>query len=351
LAAHVQIGDRTIGPGHPCYLIAEAGSNHNRDLETAYGLIDLAAEAGADAVKFQTYSAEGLYARTTPMADYLEGTPAAQGASTLFDLIRRIELPRQWHGLLARRAAERGIQFFSSPFDATAVDELVAVGVPALKIASFELTHFPLLRKAASSGIPLIVSTGMATLAEVREALAVIASAGPSPVVLLHCASVYPAAAEACNLRAMETMRADFGVPVGFSDHTLGIVVSVAAAALGADAIEKHFTLDPTYPGPDHPFALDPESLRRWVGGVRAAQEALGHGRKEPHPSEHDMRRLRRGLVLARDLPAGHVLEERDLDVKRPGTGVATRDLPRVVGKRLRKDVVADDVLRWDMLE
>jgi sialic acid synthase SpsE len=351
VSEHVRIGDRLVGPGEPCYVIAEAGSNHNRDLDTAYRLVDVAAEAGADAIKFQTYSAERIYARGTPMAAYLEGTDAVKPGEDLFDLIKRIELPREWQPLLARRARERGIHFFSSPFDEQAVDELVAVGVPVLKIASFELTHFPLLRYAARTGLPLILSTGMAIERDIEEALDAIRAVADVPLALLHCVSTYPAPPEACNLRAMETMRRRFGVPVGFSDHTLGIAIDVAAAALGADLLEKHFTLDRRQAGPDHPFAVEPSELSALVEGVRASRAALGDGVKRPQPSEAPMRELRRGLVAGALIPKGKRVTEADVAVKRPGRGIQTRELPTLLGKKARRDIAPDEILRWEMFE
>lgn len=351
MSDHIRIGDRRVGPGEPCYVIAEAGSNHNRDLDTAYRLIDVASESGADAIKFQTYTAERIYARGTPMAAYLEGTDAVKPGENLFDLIKRIELPREWHPLLARRARDRRIDFFSSPFDEQAVEELAAVGVPVLKIASFELTHFPLLRAAARTRIPLILSTGMATEAEIQEALDVVRSIADSPVALLHCVSTYPAPPEACNLRAMETLRRRFRVPVGFSDHTLGTAVDMAAATLGADLIEKHFTLDRRQAGPDHPFAVEPGELREIVTGVRACRAALGDGIKQPQPCEAPMRGLRRGLVAGTSIPRGTRMAEAHIAVKRPGPGIQTRELPALLGRTAKRDIAADEVLRWEMFD
>jgi len=345
--AEFEIGGRPVGGGHPAWVIAEVGANHNRDMGVARELIDAAAAAGADAVKFQTYSGERIYSRKTPSFDYLQtDEPPAE-------LLERISLPREWQAPLADHAASRGVQFFSSPFDHEAVVELAELGVPALKIASFEIVDLPLIEVAAATGLPLIVSTGMAVLGEVEDALDAARRGGAPAVGLMQTTSVYPAPAERANLRAMKTMRTAFGVPVGLSDHTEGIAVPVAAAALGAAFVEKHFTLDRSMEGPDHPFALEPEELRDMVDGIRTAQVALGDGRKEG-PSEeerHEMYTLaRRSLILTRDLPAGTVLERDMLTVKRPGFGVPPKHLELVLGRALRVDVEADDILTWEML-
>ncbi len=341
------IGGRPVGGQHPTWVIAEIGANHNRDMGVATELIDAAAAAGADAVKFQTYSGERIYSRKTPSFDYLQtDEPPAE-------LLERISLPREWQAPLADHAASRGVQFFSSPFDHEAVAELAELGVPALKIASFEIVDLPLIEVAAATGIPLIISTGMAVLGEVEEALEAARRGGASAVGLMQTTSVYPAPAERANLQAMATMRTAFGVPVGLSDHTEGIAVPIAAAALGAAFVEKHFTLDRSMEGPDHPFALEPNELRDMVEGIRTAQVALGDGRKEG-PSEeerHEMYTLaRRSLILTRDLPAGTVLERDMLTVKRPGFGVPPKHLDLVLGRALRVDVEADDILTWEML-
>jgi sialic acid synthase SpsE len=342
-----EIGGRPVGGRHPTWVIAEIGANHNRDMGVAKELIDTAAAAGADAVKFQTYSGERIYSSKTPAFDYLQSDePPAE-------LLERISLPREWQAPLADHAASRGVQFFSSPFDHEAVGELAELGVPALKIASFEIVDLPLIERAAATGIPLIVSTGMAVLGEVEDALAAARRGGASAVGLMQTTSVYPAPAERANLRAMDTMGTAFGVPVGLSDHTEGIAVPIAAAALGAAFVEKHFTLDRSMEGPDHPFALEPNELRDMVAGIRTAQVALGDGRKEG-PSEeesHEMYTLaRRSLIVTRDLPAGTVLEADMLTVKRPGFGVPPKHLDLVLGRALRADVEADDILTWEML-
>ncbi len=345
----IRIAGRDVGGGAPCYVIAEIGANHNRDLDIARELIDRSVEAGADAVKFQTYSGDRIYSRKTPRFEYLDGisdkTPA--------ELLEEIALPREWQAPLAEYAAQRHVHFFSAPFDHEAVAELDEIGVPVLKIASFEIVDLPLIRRAATTGRPLLISTGMATLGEVEDAVRTAEEAGASGVGLMQCTSVYPAPAKRANLRAMATMREAFCVPTGLSDHTEGLSVPIAAAALGAAFIEKHVTLDRTMRGPDHAFALEPDQLRAMVEGIRDAETALGDGRKRgPGPEESlEMYRLaRRSVIVTRDLAAGTVLEHNMLTVKRPGWGIRPKELEVVLGRPLRVDVEADEILTWEMI-
>ena len=344
----IEIGGRRVGAGAPCFVIAEAGANHNRSLAMGRELIDAAAEAGADAVKFQTYSAETLYSRKTPRFSYLEGV----SDKDTWDLIKEIELPREWQADLAAYAARRGIPFFSSPFDHRAVDELDALGVPAFKIASFEIVDLPLIRHAAATGRPLIVSTGLATLEDIDDALGACRAAGNEQVALLQCASLYPAPPAVMNLRAMDTMRRAFGVPVGLSDHTRGIHVAVAAAGLGASLVEKHFTLNRTLPGPDHPFAVEPRELAAMVSQIREVEAALGDGRKRgPAPEEMEMHeKARRSLVAARFIARGATIERDMIAIKRPGFGIRPKMLDLVVGRVARVDIEEDTVLTWELL-
>lgn len=349
LPATFEIGGRPVGGAAPAYVIAEVGANHNRDLDLARELITVAVTAGADAVKFQTYDGARIYSRKTPKFAYLEGISDKSPA----DLLEEISLPREWQPILAEEARGRGIDFFSSPFDHGAVDELHALGVPVFKIASFEIVDLPLIRKAASTGRPLLISTGMARLGEIEEALEAAGEAGAPAVGLMQCTSVYPAPPERANLAAMATMRQAFGVPVGLSDHTTGTAVPIAAAALGAAFIEKHVTLDRTMKGPDHPFAVEPGELKAMVEGIREAQAAIGDGHKDgPSPEESgEMYRLgRRSLITTRALPAGTTLTADMLTVKRPGYGVAPKHLDLVLGRTLRQDVEDDDILTWEMI-
>jgi sialic acid synthase SpsE len=347
LRASFQIGARTVGGGAPCYVIAEAGANHNRDLGLARALIDAAADAGADAVKFQTYSGASIYSSKTPRFEYLDDDRSPQ------ELLEAISLPREWQPRLAEHARERGIHFFSSPFDYDAVDQLAAVGVPAMKIASFEIVDLPLICKAAATGIPLILSTGMAVYGEVEDALGAVVAEGNDTVALLRCASVYPSPPEIMNLRAMDTMRRAFGVPVGLSDHTTGISVPAGGAALGMELLEKHFTLSREMEGPDHAFALEPDELKAMVTAVREVEAALGNGRLEG-PSEDEAKEMyslaRRSIVAASDITAGTEITREMLTTKRPGYGIAPKHLDVVVGRPARVDIEADDVLTWQMV-
>jgi sialic acid synthase SpsE len=342
-----EIGGRRVGGGEPTYVIAEAGANHNRDLGVARELIDVAADAGADAVKFQVYTGSALYSTKTPGFKYLDDERSPS------ELLDDIALPREWLPDLAEHARNRGLSFFATPFDDDAVDTLSAVGVPAMKIASFELVDLPLIRRTAAAGVPLILSTGMATYGEIEDALGAAADSGNREVALLRCASVYPAPATIMNLRAMETMRSAFGVPVGLSDHTTGIAVPTAAAALGAELLEKHFTLSREMQGPDHPFALEPAELRAMVSAVREAESALGSGRLEGPSDEEaeEMYRLaRRSVVASTEIPAGTTISRQMLTTKRPGYGIRPKDLELLVGRPARVDIHADDVITWEMV-
>ena len=342
-----EIAGRRVGPGEPAYVIAEAGANHNRDLGVARQLIDVAAEAGADAVKFQTYTGKDLYSSRTPQFEYLADERSPQ------ELLDAVALPREWQPELAEHATSRDIHFFSSPFDSAAVDGLRELGVPAMKIASFELVDLPLIRHAAAAGVPMIVSTGMAVLGEIEDALSAVADAGNREVALLRCASVYPAPPAIMNLRAMATLRAAFGVPVGLSDHTRGTAIPAAAAALGAELVEKHFTLSRDMEGPDHPFALEPGELTEMVAAIRDVEAGLGNGRLEG-PSEEEAGEMytlaRRSVIAAVDIPAGTLIEEDMLTVKRPGTGIPPREMGLVVGRTARADIPFDEPITWEMV-
>jgi len=345
----VTFGGRLVGEGQPGYLIAEIGSNHGGELSTANELIDRAADAGVDAVKFQTYTGSRLYARSTPRFEYL----GELGDEPVRELLDRLALPREWQPLLAERCRERGVDFLSSPFDPEAVEELDALGVPAFKVASFEITDLPFLALIGSKGRPVILSTGMADLAEIEEALGALRDGGTEEIVLLQCASLYPAPAGTINLRAMDTMRERFGLPAGLSDHTLGIHVAVAAAARGAAVIEKHLTLDRGLPGPDHPFAIEPPELRDLVAQVREVEEALGDGRKRGPTREEEVEmyaNARRSVVAAVAIPKGTSITAGMLTSKRPGFGIAPKHLPDLVGRVARVDIPEDEVLTWEMV-
>jgi N-acetylneuraminate synthase len=330
----VMIGSRLIGAGQPCFVIAEAGVNHDGDVEIAHRLIDVAAAAGADAVKFQTYETDALVTADAPKAPYqLETTGKDESQH---QMLKRLELPRQAHAPLKAHCEQRGLVFLSTPFDPDSADFLARLGVFAFKTPSQEIINLPFLRQIARYRRPMIVSTGNSTVGEVDAAMRVI-EREQAPVVLLHCVSQYPAAPADANLRAMHTLEKAFGVPVGFSDHTLGTAIPIAAAALGANLIEKHYTLDSKRTGPDHRASLEPDELKSMIAGIRTVEAALGDGRKRPAASEAEVgRAARKSLVAARDLAAGTVLDSDSIAAKRPGTGLSPALTDLVLGRKLR---------------
>ena len=337
------------------FVIAEAGVNHNGSESLALELVDAAAAAGADAVKFQTFSADRLVAKGTAKADYQ--TRAGVGGDQ-HEMLRKLELSAQAHERIALRCVHRGIEFMSTPFDEEAALMLLALGMRRIKVPSGEITNTPFLRWLARRQVPLIVSTGMAALHEVVTATAAIKSVWVSepatfppqvpPLTVLHCTSNYPAAVDDVNLRAMATLAQATGLPVGYSDHTLGIAVATAAAALGATVIEKHFTLDTAMAGPDHAASLTLAELSALVGAVRDVQKCLGSSIKAPTESEMPIRALvRRSIALKRDMAAGTAIGATDLEMLRPGTGLPPGDLASVVGRRLRVDLPTGHLLAW----
>jgi sialic acid synthase SpsE len=349
VTVNVALGDRDVGPGAPCYVIAEAGANHDRDLDVARRLIDAAVTAGADAVKFQTYSGRALYSTKTPRFEYL----GELGDKPPHELLDDIALPREWQPILAAHCRDAGIEFLSSPFDRDAVDELDDLDVAAFKIASFELVDLPFVEYVGSKKRPIIMSTGMATLGEIEEAMAAARRGGAHEFCLLQCASLYPSPPNVMNLRTIPAMQQAFGVPVGLSDHTLGVHVAPAAVALGANLVEKHFTLDRTRRGPDHPFAIEPHELVDLVAHIRDVEAALGDGVKRG-PSDEEMvemyTKARRSVVAACAIPAGTVITRDMLTVKRPGFGIAPKFIDALAGRVARVDIDDDEIVTWEML-
>jgi N,N'-diacetyllegionaminate synthase len=345
----VDIAGRRVGQGEPPFVVAEAGVNHNGSVEMALQLVDAAAEAGADAVKFQTFRAEAVVLSDAPQAAYQR---ARAPAGSQLEMLRRLELPADaWPSLMAR-AGERGIAFLSTPFDIGSVALLAELGVPAFKIGSGDLPNLVLLRAVAAHGRPVLLSTGMADMAEVEAAVDDLRRHGDPPLVLLQCTSAYPAPAEDANLRAMATLRDRFGVPVGYSDHTLGISTATAAAALGAAMIEKHLTLDRSLPGPDHAASLEPSAFRELVGAVRDAWVALGDGTKAPRPPELDASHAaRRSLVAGRAIARGAVLGADDIGAMRPAGGIPPLRLDELIGRRAARDLRAHELLSPEDLD
>jgi len=326
--------------GEGCYVIAEIGVNHNGSTRLARELIDVAVGAGADAVKFQSFSADDLVTKSAPKADYQSRNTGDDGSQ--HDMLAQLELDESDFRNLMTHCTERGIDFLSTPFGEGPADMLERIGVSAFKVSSGDLTHHRFLAHLASKGLPIILSTGMANLAEVDEALRVIDAAGPVPVALLHCVSAYPADPASCNLSAMETMARAFDRPVGWSDHTQGVAIGFAAVALGARLIEKHITLDVNMPGPDHAASMEPTEFGSFVSGIRSIGEALGDGIKRAQPEEVVTAQVaRRSIVAVRDLPKGAVLADGDVAIMRPGSGLAPALFDVVVGCRLARDVAA----------
>jgi len=340
-----------------CFVIAEAGVNHNGSLDLAMRLVDAAAQAGADAVKFQTFKADSLVMPGTAKAAYQQ---AQTGDGDQFSMIRALELPEEHHVALIERCKTRGIEFMSTPFDRESARFLIELGMRRVKIPSGELTNRPFLEFLAASGKPLILSTGMGTLAEVQRAMCWLSqaraatghSAAPAEfLTVLHCTSNYPAEPVDVNLSAMATLRDALNLPIGYSDHTLGIEISLAAVGMGATVIEKHFTLDRSLPGPDHQASLDVEQLRVLVTGIRNIGKAWGDGIKQPRASELPVRELvRRSAFAARDLSAGHALAESDLKFVRPGTGIGPEHATELNGRVLQRALKAGDMLAWSDL-
>lgn len=347
LSEGFEIEKRKIGENAPCYIIAEAGSNHNRNLEQAFQLIDAAAEASADAVKFQTFRAETIASD----ADIDLCKIDFAGTSTLFDLYKDLELPREWQGELFNYAREKGITFLSTPFDEKGVDELFEIGVGAFKIASFEIGHFPLLRHVAQTGKPVLLSTGMAFLGEIEEAIALLNEEGCNEIALFHCGIGYPMDPANMNLRAMDSMRRAFQCPVGYSDHSMGVEIPIAAVARGACLIEKHFTLSRDLEGPDHGFALEPQELANMVNGIRKVEKAFGSYFKGPAESEvFHKKQGSRSLYAKVSIPKGTVITEDMIAVLRPAAGLHPRNLEAIVGRKTIRDIARNEPLTWDCL-
>ena len=343
----IAVGSRTIGPGHPCFVIAEAGVNHNGSVDRALQLIDAAAEAGADAVKFQTFNASRIATKDAAQAAYQMRNLGRQQSQ--LEMLTQLELSDSAHETLVSHCRERGILFMSTPFDELSADLLLNLGVEIYKLPSGEMTNLPFLKYVASKRRPLIVSTGMCSLGEVEEAVSTIESIDGSEFVLLHCVSNYPADPADVNLRAMATMRAAFGRAVGYSDHTMGIEVGVAAVALGACVLEKHFTLDRSLPGPDHKASLEPTELVQLITSIRTVESALGTGIKQATAAEKETARAaRKSLVTIAEIPAGTTLTPDLIAIKRPGTGLPPAMKPYILDRCTATTLPAGHILRME---
>jgi N-acetylneuraminate synthase/N,N'-diacetyllegionaminate synthase len=346
----VKIGDRVVGEGAPVFIIAEAGVNHNGDLETAKRLIEVAAAAGADAIKFQTFQPDKMVSRSAGKAEYQKR--GAGENETQLEMLQRLQLTEGAHWILHDDCKTQGIMFLSSAFDDESVELLERVGVPAYKVPSGEITNLPLLETIAKLGKPMILSTGMATMDEIAEALSALGWPHAQNLILLHCNSSYPTPVDEVNLLAMKTLRQTYLLPVGFSDHTLGWEVALAAVALGAHVIEKHFTLSHDAPGPDHHISLEPEELRKMIRQIRNIERALGNKEKKPTASELETQRVaRKSLVAACDIAAGTILRPEQLLAKRPGIGIPPKYIDRIVEHRAKVNIAKDTVLTWELVE
>jgi len=345
----VSIGGRRLGQHEPVLVVAEAGVNHDGDVNTALELVDAAAHAGAEVIKFQTFLPAALAVEGAPLASYQRDRLAH--VSDQRGMLEGLCLSDEdWH-TVAARCERHGVLFLSTPFDLASATLLERLGVSAFKVASGELTNLPFLHSLAQRQKPLIVSTGMATIREVGDAVDVVRAQG-TPLVLLHCVSAYPAPPEQANVRAIVTLRTAFGVPVGYSDHCLGFDASLAAVALGACLIERHLTLDRTSRGPDHGMSLQPDELRELIRRVRATEATLGDGRKAPQPAERDTRAIaRRSIVAARAIAAGETLTADALAIKRPGGGLDPARLAELLGTRLTRPLCQDEQLTEAHLE
>jgi N,N'-diacetyllegionaminate synthase len=349
MSRKIRIARRVVGEQAPCFIIAEAGVNHNGNINLAKRLVDVAMQAGVDAVKFQTFKAENIVTKAAKKAEYQKKTTRAEESQ--FAMIKKLELEEQDFKELFDYANRKGIIFLSSPFDKQSVDLLDKLGVPAFKIASGEITNLPLIKHIAQKSKPVILSTGMSTLGEINEALQVIQSEGIKDILLLHCVSSYPAKTEDVNLKAMETLRCEFKLPLGLSDHTLGITIPIAAVALGACVIEKHFTLDKSLPGPDHRASLEPEELKEMVRAIRKVERAMGDGNKRPTAEENEIKKLARRSIVARiDIAEGAVITVDMLDIKRPGTGIEPKYIDRVVDSVAKTMMKRDELVTWSKL-
>ncbi|MGE7752378.1 pseudaminic acid synthase [Lysinibacillus fusiformis] len=346
----IKIGHKEIGKHAKPFIIAEMSGNHNQSLERALHLVDLAAEAGVDALKLQTYTPDTITLDVHTGEFFIQDDANLWKGNSLYDLYKDAYTPWEWHEAIFNRAKEHGLLAFSSPFDETAVDFLETLDVPAYKIASFENVDIPLIRKVARTGKPIIISTGMATAAELDEAVRAAKAEGNHQIILLKCTSTYPATPVNSNLATIPHMRELFGTEIGLSDHTMGISVSIAAVTLGATVIEKHFTTSRADGGVDSAFSMEPHELKMLVEETERAWQSLGQIQYGPTEAEKDSTKFRRSLYLGEDLKAGDVLTEENLRNVRPGLGLPTKYYDLVLGKTVKQDVKKGTPLSWELL-
>lgn len=348
--SYIQIGHRKIGQGYKPFIIAEMSGNHNQSLERALAIVDAAAKAGVDAVKLQTYTADTMTLDIREGEFFIDDEKNLWQGQSLYDLYKEAYTPWEWHEPIFKRCKEHGLIAFSSPFDETAVDFLEELDVPCYKIASFENVDIPLIQKAASTGKPVIISTGMATLSELDEAVRAAREAGCKDLILLKCTSTYPATPENTNLRTIPHLREMFQCEVGLSDHTMGVGVAVASVALGATVIEKHFTMSRADGGVDAAFSMEPAEMKQLVVETKRAWQSLGGVAYGPTEAEKPSLKHRRSLYIAEDIKAGEVLTRKNVRAIRPGLGLKPKYLPQVLGKRVVRAAKKGEPLTFDML-
>ncbi len=345
----IKIGSKVVGAGRPCFIIAEAGVNHNGDLHMAKKMVDVAADAGADAIKFQTFRTTELVVKNAPKAQYQLKTSSPEESH--FDMLQRLEMSEEMHGALLDYCSRRDIIFLSTPYDSPSLDLLVRLDVAALKIASTDVSNIPFLREAGQTKRPVLLSTGMSSLQEVDDAIAALRSAGNTALALFQCTSAYPTSPEQINLRVIREFAARYQVPTGFSDHTTGIDAAPLAVAAGACIIEKHFTLSRSLPGPDHAMSIEPDELSELVRTIRRVERMLGDGVKRVMPSEEENKRThQKSLVVREPVKAGTIIGRHQLTCKRPGTGLPPAFIDRVVGRRALKNLEPDDIVTSDVI-
>jgi len=346
----VDIGGGRVGPGHPVLVVAEATINHNGNLDLARQMIEAAARAGADAVKFQAYHTEEFLSSRDLSYTYV--SQGREVTESQYDMFKRCELERRDFEAIRDECRRQGVLFVCTATDVEAARMLVDIGIAAIKVGSDDLVHHPMLRSMARLGKPLILSTGMADMAEVRRAVDAVEEAGAEEVILLHCTSLYPTPEERANVLCVRTLQQEFGCPVGFSDHTLGLSAAAGAVALGACVVERHFTLDRNMAGPDHAVSVDPPALAALVRAIRTTEQNLGSPEIAPTPEEMTMRAIMRRSIVARAaLPGGTVLGREHLAYKRPGTGIAPMDEPLVLGRRTKRELKEGELITLEVVE
>ncbi len=346
----ITIGKKKIGPAHPVYIIAEISANHHQNFDQAVELIKASKEAGVDAVKLQTYTAETITLDSNKKHFQIKGKTLWDG-QRLYDLYKDAYTPWEWQPRLKVIAEQIGLDLFSSAFDSTAVDFLEGMNIPAHKISSFEIVDLPLIEKMAKTKKPLIISTGMATLEEISEAVSTARSAGADQIALLKCTSAYPAPPDSMRLRTIPHLSETFQIPIGLSDHTLGVIVPVAAVAMGACIIEKHITLSTNISGPDSAFSLEPDEFKQMVESVRITEQALGkvhYGRSEQEEKNH---LFRRSLFIVKDVKLGETLTEENIRSIRPGHGLSPKHFKEIIGRKATQDIPAGTPLDWSLVQ